>query len=128
MVRLLIGVFIILHGLVHIWYLTLSQRLVPFQPEMGWTGRSWIFTDILGDSTTRAIASLLFLVATVGFVASGVGFLLNQEWWRTVLIGSAVLSAAITLLFWDGGAELIVQKGLVGLLIDVAILLWLLVF
>ena len=128
MVRLLIGVFIILHGLVHIWYLTLSQRLVPFQPEMGWTGRSWIFTDILGDSTTRAIASLLFLIATVGFVAGGVGFLLNQEWWRTVLIGSAVLSAAITLLFWDGSAELIVQKGLVGLLIDVAILLWLLVF
>ena len=35
MLRFLIGVFIVLHGLVHLWYVTLSQRLIEFQAEMG---------------------------------------------------------------------------------------------
>jgi hypothetical protein len=33
MSRFLFGVFIVLHGLVHVWYLTLSQRLVEFQQQ-----------------------------------------------------------------------------------------------
>ena len=52
----------------------------------------------------------------------------NLGRWRTVLIVSAVLSAVTTLAFWDGSAQYIVQKGLLGLLIDIGILLWLLVF
>ena len=27
-------------GLLHLWYVTLSQRWTEFQPEMGWTGES----------------------------------------------------------------------------------------
>jgi hypothetical protein len=126
--RILLGIFIILHGLVHLWYFTLSQRLVPFEPEMGWTGRSWLLTGILGDNTARTIASVLFVLATFGFVAGGVGYLADLAWWRTVLIVSAVLSAVTTLIFWDGSAQYIVQKGLLGFLIDIGILLWLLVF
>jgi hypothetical protein len=38
MPRVQSGVFIVLHGLVHVWYVTLSQRWVEFQPEMVWTG------------------------------------------------------------------------------------------
>ena len=53
MPRILLGIFIILHGLVHLGYFTLSHRLVPFEPQMGWTGRSWLFTGILGDNTAR---------------------------------------------------------------------------
>jgi hypothetical protein len=126
--RILLGIFIILHGLVHLWYFTLSQRLVPFEPEMGWTGRSWLLTGILGDNTARTIASVLFVLATLGFVAGGVGYLADLAWWRTVLIVSAVLSAVTTLIFWDGSAQYIVQKGLLGFLIDIGILLWLFVF
>ena len=128
MFRILLGIFFILHGLVHLWYFTLSQRLVPFEPEMGWTGRSWLLTGILGDNMARTIASVLFVLATLGFVAGGAGYLADLGWWRTALIVSAVLSAVTTLAFWDGSAQYIVQKGLLGLLIDIGILLWLLVF
>jgi hypothetical protein len=38
-----------------------------------------------------------------------------------------LVSAATTLLFWDGRTKYIVQKGMVGLLIDIGLLLWLLV-
>jgi len=122
MLRFVISLFIVLHGLVHLWYFTLSQRLVEFKPEMGWSGRSWIFTNFLGDSTTRSLASVLYVLATIAFVVSGIGFLVRAEWWRPVLVGSAVFSAAIILLLWDGGLQLLVNKGLVGFTISVMIL------
>jgi hypothetical protein len=40
MLRILFGIFVVLHGLVHLWYVVLSQRLVEFQADMGWTGES----------------------------------------------------------------------------------------
>jgi hypothetical protein len=44
------------------------------------------------------------------------------------VIASAAFSAALILLFWDGGVQMIVEKGLVGLLINLALLVALLVF
>jgi hypothetical protein len=38
-------------------------------------------------------------------------------------MGSAVFSAAVILLFWDGSTEMLIQKGILGLLINLAILL-----
>ncbi len=122
MLRVLIGIFIVLHGLVHLWYFTLSQRLVEFKPDMGWSGRSWIFTDLLGDSMTRTLVGVLYVVAIIAFVVSGIGIFVRAEWWRPVLVGSAVFSTVIILLLWDGSMQLIVQKGLIGLLIDLGIL------
>ncbi len=127
MLRFLIGVFIVLHGLVHLWYVTLSQRLVEFQPEMGWSGESWLLSPLLGDAATRSLATVLYGLATLGFVIGGIGVLVQQAWWRPVVIGSAAFSSAIIILFWDGNRQLLVQKGLIGLVINVAILVALLV-
>lgn len=127
MLRFLIGLFIVLHGLVHLWYFTLSQKLVEFKPEMGWTGKSWMFTNILGDPTTRMLASVLYVLAAIAFVVSGAGILLRAEWWRPVLVGAAIFSSAIIFLLWDGEMQWIVQKGLIGLLISVGILFAILV-
>jgi hypothetical protein len=123
----LIGIFIVLHGLVHLWYVVLSQRLIEFQAEMGWTGESWIFTPLLGDAVTRWLASVLCVLATIGFVAGGIGIFVQQEWWRPVVVGSSVLSTVIILLFWDGGMQMLVEKGLIALLINIAILVAVLV-
>lgn len=128
MLRFLIGIFIILHGLVHLWYVTLSQRLVEFQADMGWTGRSWLFSNLLGDATTRLLATAAYVLATIVFVAAGIGILVRAGWWRPVLVGSAVFSSAAIVVFWDGSTEMLVQKGLLGLLINVAILVAVLVF
>ncbi len=126
MLRFLAGSFIVLHGLVHLWYVTLSLELVAFQPEMGWSGRSWVFTHLLGDATTRALATGLYGLATIAFVVSGSGIFLRADWWRPVLVGAAIFSSAIILLFWDGSLQLLVLKGLLGLLINVGILIALL--
>jgi hypothetical protein len=84
-VSVLIGLFIVLHGLVHFWFVALSQRLVPVGPEVGWSGTSWAFTGLLGDSSTRALASSLFAVAAVALAATGTGVAMRLEWARTLL-------------------------------------------
>ena len=123
MLRFSISLFIILHGLVHLWYFTLSQRLVEFKPEMGWSGRSRILSGLLGDSTVRSLASTLFVVAAIAFVISGIGILGQADWWWPMLVGSATLSLVILFVFWDGSMRLVIQKGLIGFLISSAILL-----
>lgn len=122
MANFLVGIFIILHGLVHLWYVVLSQKLVEFRPEMGWTGVSWIFTNLLGDSITRLLASVFYSMAAIAMIASGIGIISRGGWSRSLLIGSALLSSATIILFWDGSVQRVVEKGLVGLLISVAIL------
>jgi hypothetical protein len=128
MLRVLFGIFIVLHGLVHLWYVTLSQGLVEFQAEMGWIGKSWLFSPLLGDGATSALATVPYCLATLGFVVGGIGVFVQQEWWRPVVIGSAAFSAAIIFLFWDGGLQMLIEKGLIGFLINVALLVALLIF
>jgi hypothetical protein len=128
MLAFLYGIFVLLHGLVHLWYVVLSQRWVEFQAEMGWTGESWLFSPLLGDGATRGLATVLYSLAALGFVIGGLGVLARQDWWRPVVLGSAAFSAAVVLLFWDGGLQRIVEKGLLGFLINVALLVALLVF
>jgi hypothetical protein len=128
MSRFLFGIFIVLHGLVHLWYVTLSLGLVEFQSEMGWTGKSWLFSLLLGDGATRSLATVLYGLATLCFVIGSIGVFVQQEWWHPVVIGSAAFSAAIILLFWDGGIQMLVEKGLIGFLINLALLVALLVF
>lgn len=123
MIRFLSGLFIVLHGLVHMWYFTLSQRLVEFQPEMGWTGRSWLFSNFFRDSSLRAFASVLYILATVAFVASGIGIFARAEWLRPMILGSAMFSSALILLFWDGDLDMLVQKGILGILINAIVLI-----
>ena len=127
MLRSFFGLIVVLHGLVHLWFVALSQRLVAFQPEMGWTGRSWLLTDLISDASTRLLASVDYAAAMVAFVASGIGLLTPGTWWRPVLIGSALFSGAAILLLWDGVTQLLVPRGIIGLLIDLAILFLILI-
>jgi len=122
MARILPGIFFIMHGLVHMWYFVLARRIVPFKGEMGWSCKSWLFTRLIGDAATRTLASLLLVSVTIAFVTGGISFLAGQSWARPLLLASAAASILVLGLFWDGGLKLIVQKGLIGVLIDIGIL------
>lgn len=123
MLRTLTGTFIILHGLVHLWYVTLSQGLVPFKAEMGWSGHSWLFTPTLGAGLTRPLAGVLYIIATAAFVAGGAAWMSQAGWARPLLAAAALLSSALILLFWPDGLNLWMEKGLIGLLVNIALLL-----
>jgi hypothetical protein len=128
MIRIIIGVFVVLHGLVHLLYLGQSFRYFELQPEMVWPDGSWAFSKILGDGTTRMVAAVFLVVAAIGFMAGGLGILFTQAWWRPMVAGAAAFSAVVFLLFWDGKMQQLDDKGGVGLLINLAILVALLIF
>jgi hypothetical protein len=127
MLRFIIGVFIALHGLVHLLYFGQSWRLFELQPGMVWPEGSWAFSKLLGDEATRLLASISCVLAAISFVAGGTGILVRQAWWRPAVVGSAALSAVIFILFWDGELQKLDDKGGIGLLISIALLVAMLI-
>jgi uncharacterized membrane protein YphA (DoxX/SURF4 family) len=128
MIRILFGVFFVLHGLVHLLYFGQSARYFELQPGMLWPDGSWAFSRFLGNATTRNLAGILLILAAVGFVAGGAGIFLKQAWWRPAVVTVAAFSVVIYLLFWDGGLQYLDNKGGVGILINLAILSAVLLF
>ena len=116
------GIFILLHGLVHLWYFTLSRGLVEFKPDMGWTGKSWLLTPMLGDETTRTLAGIFYVLATFLFVISSIGIFSRGAWNTQALWIASIFSSAVILICWDGHTQMAVQKGVVGLAINMAII------
>jgi hypothetical protein len=128
MLEFVIGVFLVLHGLVHLLYFGQSRRLFELQPGMAWPDGSWMFSKLLGDGATRWLAGISCVLAAAGFVAGGIGIFLGQAWWRPLVVGSAALSAAIFVLFWDGKLQKLANKGAIAILINGAILVAVLIF
>ena len=118
---IIFGVFLILHGLVHLLYAGQSRRLFELRPGMLWPDGSWFFSKLLGDGTARLLASIALALAALGFMVGGMGLFLRQDWWRLAAVGAAAFSSAIFLLFWDGKLQALDAKGGVGLLINMAI-------
>ena len=122
MLRILFGVFLVLHGLVHLLYFGQSARYFELQPGMSWPDGSWLVSKLLGEGGTRTLAGLLLVLAAVGFIVAGIGIFVGQSWWYPVLVGSAVFSSLIFILFWDGAATHLDNQGAVGILINLIIL------
>lgn len=126
MLRFIFGVSIVLHGLVHLLYFGQSQRLFELRPNLTWPDGSWAFSRLFGDKVTRLLASITFILAAIGFVVAGIGILFGQAWVAVVTIGSATFSSVIIILFWDGKIQKLDDMGGVGLLINIAIMVVLL--
>jgi hypothetical protein len=108
MIRILFGIFFMLHGLVHLLYFGQSARVFELQPGMVWPDGSWAFSRLV--------------LAAIGFVASGAGILAKQPWWRPAITATAAFSTVIFVLFWAGGLQHFDNKGGIGGLINLAIL------
>jgi len=61
------------------------------------------------------------------FAAGGLGLFSGQAWWRPAAVIAAILSSAIFILFWDGKFKELDSQGGVGLLLNLAILVVVLV-
>ena len=122
-----LGLFLALHGLVHFWYVVLSQGWVEVEEAMGWSGESWLLSGVLPEGAILTVASVLYVAVAAGFVAGGVGYVLETDWAPGVLVASAVVSTLVLVAMWDGRFDLLVEKGLLGVVINAIVLAWLLV-
>ena len=116
--RLILGLFLIAHGLVHagIWLAPLPSGGdgVPFDPK-----HSWLINGLFGGDAMRVLSILLAAAAALGFVLGGAGLLAHQGWWRPVVIGAAVVSLVLIGLYFHPwlsaglGLELVILVALV---------------
>jgi len=128
MIKILFGIFIILHGLVHMLYFGQSRKLFELQPGMTWPDGSWALSGFLGNDTTRSLTSILLVLIAVILVIGGIGLLAKWELWRTIVIGGVSLSTVTYLLLWNGQMQRLDNQGFIGILINLAILAALLIF
>jgi len=126
--RFILGVFIVLHGMVHLLYFGQSARYFELKPGMVWPDGSWAFSKLLGNEAARNLASISLILAAMGLMAGGIGILVNQAWWRPVVVGATAFSSIVYVLFWNGRMQNLDAQGTIGILIDMAILLAVLIF
>ena len=126
--NILVGVFLVLHGLVHLLYSGQAARLFVLQPGMTWPNGSWAVSGLFGVEPARILASVACALAAIGFVVAGAALFSAQAWWRPVVITAAAFSALIFVFFWDGQAQALAEKGLFAILINIAILVALTLF
>ena len=125
--KFIITLFLLLHGWVHAWYLLLAWNIVKYTPDMGWTGNSWLLSGWMGESTLRALAIFLYLIAAILFTVTGIGYYSGKAWFISIMLISTIISSLTIITFFDGKFELLVQKGLVGLILNMVLLVWALI-
>jgi len=123
---LVAGVFLILHGLVHLLYVGHSAGLFELRPGMAWPDGSWVFARLASVTSARLLAGAACSTAAVGFVVGGAALIAGQAWWREVVVGSALFASASWVLFWDATPADLSGQGGVALLINAALLVGLL--
>lgn len=128
MIRILFGIFIVLHGLVHLLYFGQSAGFFELQPGMVWPDGAWAFSKYLGNENTRMLANILLVLAALVFIVGGVAILANQDWWRMIVISAAIFSTTIYLVLWNGRFENLANNGWVGIIINLVILITMLLF
>jgi hypothetical protein len=93
-----------------------------------WSSRSWLLSDLLGDTASRIICAGLFLAAFIGFIGAALGLLgvlVPHQWWRTLAVAAAVISLVALALFWKAFVLLFPHKvGNIG--VNIAVLVCLL--
>lgn len=123
MISFVTGIFLVLHGLVHLLYFSLSRQYFDLDmPLVGWPERSWALSGFLEEVKTRTLASALYLLAVGLFVVGGLSYVFDAAWWDAMVVSAAVYSSVIIVMFWDGGMERLPDKGFVGLLINLVII------
>jgi hypothetical protein len=60
-------------------------------------------------------------------IAGAVGYVLSLDWWPPVLVGAAILSTLGYVALWDGAFANLPEKGALGLIVNVAVLVWVVV-
>jgi hypothetical protein len=98
----LFGVFILLHGLVHLLECGQSRGLFELRPGMRWPIPSWAFSRFLAERDTRLLAAIICMLVTMGLASGGIGLLIDQSWWNRAVSVSATLWILLFVLWWDG--------------------------
>jgi hypothetical protein len=103
--RILIGLALMAHALIHSGYLSSAPARTAGGPEWPFEmSRSWLVTNAgLDPELVRPLGTALVAVTIVAFVAAGLatlGLAVPQEWWRELVTVGAIASVLTLALFF----------------------------
>lgn len=112
--RILVGLFLVAHGLVHLLYLTPrpeADRSYPFVPET----RS--IAKVLGmePRTAKGFAAALAVATAVAFGLAGCALIVNAAIWQPAAVVASSISLLLMVLFFHPWL-------LIGIAIDIVII------
>ena len=119
--NLLVGLFLLAHGLIHLSYLAPAPSPGAGRPEWPFDmANSWLVTNLgMSADLIRPLGTLLVVVVAGTLGAAGLatlGVLVPQEWWKPFVIVGAVASAVTLAIFFHPWI-------VIGIAIDL-VLLW----
>lgn len=120
--KFILGLFLILHGLIHLLYLTLSQDIIT-DPSIHWSRESWLLSSFLSDGLLKQISFILFSASILFFVAAGLLYMTEFKRRRAAVYFSAIFSSMTILIFWNGTLQHLDDQGFVGIIINIAIMI-----
>ena len=124
--RFIIALVLFIHGIGHIMGV---MPILGLSTMETWNARSWLLTDLLGNTITRIIGFILFVAALIGFVGAALGlmdWLVPHEWWRSLATVSSVISLVAIGLFWNAFVSFFPNK-IGAIVVDAAVLVGLLI-
>ena len=99
MVRVIAGLFLVAHGLIHLMYVTPPPKddpKYPFVPEERWFPRA----VGLEPGAAKGVARTLATTCVVLFVIAGIALLANTSLWKPAAVTGSVVSLVLMLLFF----------------------------
>lgn len=121
--RVVLGLFLIAHGLVHVMYVVPEPAQTPGSLDCPFhADRSWALSGVgLGTGALQATAIALMGLTIAGFAVTGIALLANLGWWT----GAAIVGAAAsTVLVLSLDALLVLGLLINALVLSVAVLRW----
>ncbi|MBN1301605.1 MAG: hypothetical protein JW995_10360 [Melioribacteraceae bacterium] len=122
------AIFIILHGLVHLLYMGQSLRKFELQQGITWPDNSWVSGKQPGNDWARVPVAVMCVISASGFAAAGIMLLYEFSLFKYFVYCTSVFSSLLYLLAWDGVKNKIADKGAVGVVINVALIICIYVF
>ena len=99
MIKLVICVALLAHGIGHVLFLVPTLRLATWADQ---TGHSWLAEPLLGDGLSRLVCSAAWISALVLFVAAAIGLYLGTPWWLAAAALGSVISLVALISSWGG--------------------------
>lgn len=98
MVQFVFALPVLLHAFAHI-----SGFMANWTSnDAGWSDRPWIFSaNGTRHSPVGRVFGILWLVAGLAVLITGLGLLFSQSWWPTLAVPAAILSLAVILPWWN---------------------------
>jgi hypothetical protein len=119
--RYLIAFVVGCHGFTYVLY----GFIIPIKIKE-WKGSSWLLRDTIKGDRLRELVLVLHVAAGILMFACGVAIAiapLAPELWPPLGIAGAAIGIIGFLIFWDGQTKFLVDEGLIGASISLALLL-----